>query len=72
MNNSSALALRDAVDSVQRHTPQNCVIAGTALPGDRIASDFATRFAGIPANSVPRLEKVVSRHVCTVYSARAT
>lgn len=59
MSTAPALALRDAVDSVRRHTPQDYVIVDAALPADRIAGDFATRFAGIPANSVSRPEKVV-------------
>ena len=59
MSSSPALALRDAVDSVRRHTPQDYVVVDAALPRDRIASDFAARFAGIPANSVSRPEKVV-------------
>ncbi len=59
MSNSPALALRGAIDSVRRHTPQDYVVANTALPRDCIASDFATRFAGIPATSVSRPEKVV-------------
>ncbi|MGH3871647.1 MAG: UbiD family decarboxylase domain-containing protein [Pseudonocardiaceae bacterium] len=59
MSNSPALSLRGAVESVQRHTPLDYLVAGTALPRDRIAGDFATRFAGIPATSVARPEKVV-------------
>jgi len=59
MSSSPALALRDAVDSVRRHTPQDYVVVDAALPRDSIASDFAIRFAGIPANSVSRPEKVV-------------
>jgi 4-hydroxy-3-polyprenylbenzoate decarboxylase len=59
MSSSPALALRDAVESVRRQTPQDYVVVDTALPRDRITGDFATRFAGIPANSCSRPEKVV-------------
>ncbi|MBV9013765.1 MAG: UbiD family decarboxylase [Pseudonocardiales bacterium] len=59
MTSSPALTLRDALESVRRHAPQDYVIADAALPTDRIASDFATRFAGIPATSASRPEKVV-------------
>jgi UbiD family decarboxylase len=59
MTSSPALALRHALDSVQARTPQDFVVVDTALPTNRIANDFATRFAGIPANSVARPEKVV-------------
>ena len=52
MNSSPALALPNALESVQRHTPQDYVIVDATLPTDRIASDFAIRFAGIPATSV--------------------
>lgn len=59
MTNLPALALRDALEWVRRHTPQDYVIVDADLPTDRIASDFATRFAGIPATSISRPEKVV-------------
>jgi len=59
MTSSPALILRDALESVRRHTPQDYVIVDAALPTDHIASNFAARFAGIPATSISRPEKVV-------------
>ncbi|MBV8542278.1 MAG: UbiD family decarboxylase [Pseudonocardiales bacterium] len=59
MSSSPALTLRDALESVRLHTPQDYVTVDAALPTDRVASDFATRFAGVPATSVSRPEKVV-------------
>lgn len=47
-----ALSLRDAVgESVLTHD--------VALPADRIAADFAARYAGVPATSVSRSEPAV-------------
>lgn len=62
MNSRPALVMRDAVESVRRRTPQDYVVEIT-LPRDRVAGHFAARFAGVPANSHSRPEKVVQYSV---------
>lgn len=53
------LSARAAVTWVRRHTPHEWHEPPAPLPPDRIATDFARRYAGIPANSLARTEPVV-------------
>jgi len=57
------LSARAAVTWVRRHTPAQWHEPPLALPADRIAADFAARYAGIPANSLARTEPVVCYRV---------
>ncbi|HEY4457868.1 MAG TPA: UbiD family decarboxylase [Pseudonocardiaceae bacterium] len=57
------LSARAAVTWVRRHTPTQWHEPPLSLPADRVAADFATRYAGIPANSLARPEPVVCYRV---------
>ena len=57
------LSARAAVTWVRRHTPAQWHEPPVSLPADRVAADFATRYAGIPANSLARPEPVVCYRV---------
>jgi hypothetical protein len=57
------LSARAAVTWVRRHTPSQWHEPPSALPADRVAADFAARYAGIPANSLARTEPVVCYRV---------
>jgi 4-hydroxy-3-polyprenylbenzoate decarboxylase len=57
------LSARAAVTWVRRHTPTQWHEPPVSLPADRVAADFATRYAGIPANSLARPEPVVCYRV---------
>ncbi|ALG09240.1 UbiD family decarboxylase [Kibdelosporangium phytohabitans] len=57
------LSVRGAVDWVRRNSPEHWHEPETALPGDEVAADFASRYAGIPANSLTRAESAVSYRV---------
>jgi len=57
MTGTPGLSIRDAIDSL-RATDDHIVHADELRP-DRIALDFAQRFAGIPANSRSRAERAV-------------
>ncbi len=57
------LSARAAVTWVRRHTPSQWHEPPLALPADRVAADFAARYAGIPANSQARPEPVVCYRV---------
>jgi 4-hydroxy-3-polyprenylbenzoate decarboxylase len=57
------LSARAAVTWVRRHTPTQWHEPASSFPADRVAADFAARYAGIPANSVARSEPVVCYRV---------
>jgi UbiD family decarboxylase len=57
------LSMRAAADWIQRNAPAHWHEPDTALPADAVAADFAGRFAGIPATSVPRVEPAVCYRV---------
>lgn len=57
------LSARAAVTWVRRHTPGQWHEPPGSFPADRVAADFAARFAGIPANSLARSEPVVCYRV---------
>jgi 4-hydroxy-3-polyprenylbenzoate decarboxylase len=55
--------MRAALGWVRRHAPEHWHEPAEPLPHEEVAADFATRYAGIPANSLPRTEPVVSYRV---------
>nr|WP_042188839.1 UbiD family decarboxylase [Kibdelosporangium sp. MJ126-NF4]CEL18489.1 UbiD family decarboxylase, lactococcus type [Kibdelosporangium sp. MJ126-NF4]CTQ97973.1 UbiD family decarboxylase, lactococcus type [Kibdelosporangium sp. MJ126-NF4] len=57
------LSVRGAVDWVRRNTPEQWHEPTEPIPAEDVAADFATRYAGIPANSLARTESVVSYRV---------
>ncbi|TCO60575.1 UbiD family decarboxylase [Actinocrispum wychmicini] len=57
------LSVRAAVNWVRRHAPDQWHEPTAALPCDDVAADFASRYAGIPANSLTRTEPVVCYRV---------
>lgn len=57
MTGTPGLSIRDAIDSLR--ATDDPVVHADELRPDRIALDFAQRFAGIPANSRARTERAV-------------
>ena len=57
MTGTAGLSMRDAIDSLR--ATDSCIVHADELRPDRIALDFAQRFAGIPANSRSRAERAV-------------
>jgi gallate decarboxylase subunit C len=57
------LSMRSAVSSVRRRTPGDYLADPGAWSTSDIGADFAARFAGVPATSAQRTEKVVRYRV---------
>jgi 4-hydroxy-3-polyprenylbenzoate decarboxylase len=53
-----ALSLREAVAAVRRDAPDSYHVCGAPITRDAVGSDFAARFAGIPANALARPEHI--------------
>ncbi len=53
-----ALSLREALAAVQRDAPDGYHVCGAPITRAAVASDFAARFAGIPATALARSEHV--------------
>lgn len=54
-----ALSFRSALSATRECAPQSCHICDEALSRIVVATDFAVRYGGVPANGLPRNEDVV-------------
>lgn len=59
MNETPALSFRSALSVTRKRAPESCHVCDKALPRSAVATDFAVRYGGIPANGLSRSEDVV-------------
>lgn len=59
MTPGPGLSLRRAVDWIRHHHPDDWCAPDTAFDRTAIAADYAARFAGVPATSIARDEKLI-------------